>query len=858
MDPVLELLTEFLDVHPGGDGALLEGWIGARPELAGAPERAARLRSALAEWRDAGDLLGLGGLGPVSEEEPPRPVGPRHVPGSRIGHFELRRFIASGSMGQVWEAEDLHLRRRVALKLVLPTRINPRSLELFAREARAGGRLSHPNLVATLAYGSDGELAWIAQELVPGSRTLRDGLERLRAEEGVPRGHDRRVARLVARLARGLHAAHEAGVIHRDIKPANVLLTDEDEPKLTDFGLARVQDDSFHSASHELVGTWAYMSPEQLDARGAAVDRRADVFALGILLYELLAMRRPFEGDTTAQVADRILHHEPPPLRSIRSQVPEELAVIAGKALQKVRAARYATALELAEDLERFLAGEPIRARPPGPAARARRWLRRNPATSAAASVLVVALAVVSWLSVHLAEQSRLARNEREAVLRLAAQQDLEDLVREQAELWPAVPARLPELRRWEARARELLAELPEHRATLAALDAGERVAEGASRTRWWRERLTRLIAELEALELELLDPAAITTEHGWSVTRRISCAEELEERFTPGSPLRLAWERDLPGILADHPGLPLGPRPDLLPVGRDPRSGLWEFAHLPSGEAARRGADGELEIGPETGLVLVLIPAGRDHLGSQAEDPEAPNHDPVRVPYDPRLREVELPAFLLSKYELTQAQWRRATGAEPSTAGYGVEAAFLPDHPVELVTWPECAEVSRRFGLALPTEEEWEYAARAGTDTPYWTGRDLAGLARAANVADLSQDKTSSIPWIEHDPIDDGFANPAPVGTFAPNPFGLHEILGNVWEWCENAYNGKTLPLGAAELAALEPGTPVLHGYRGGSFNDRALHARASAGLRDVEGYKTYAIGLRPALRLETVPHTR
>jgi serine/threonine protein kinase len=233
------------------DGALgFETWCARQPDVAASPELAAHIAKLHAAWRVlAGELEAQGERDRLGSFFRPRERhGARSEraessdaalrPGQHIGPFVLQSFIAQGGMGQVWVALDEKLRRNIALKLVLPGRVDLRSVELFAREARAGGRLAHPNIVTTLAHGSDGGLAWIAQELVEGSWTLKDFLDELRAADAVPKDYYPKVADLVAQLADALGAAHEAGVIHRDVKPQNVLIAPDDRPKLTDFGLA--------------------------------------------------------------------------------------------------------------------------------------------------------------------------------------------------------------------------------------------------------------------------------------------------------------------------------------------------------------------------------------------------------------------------------------------------------------------------------------------------------------------------------------------------------------------------------------------------------------------------------------------
>ena len=342
-------------------------------------------------------------------------------PGVQLGRYELVEVIAQGGMGQVWLARDPGLERDVALKVVLPERVNARALEFFTREARAGGKLSHPYVVATYAFGTDQGVSWIAQELAPGGRNVRDLLEEARRSDHEPRDYYRRVAKLVAEIAEGLQAIHDAGVIHRDLKPANVLLTADGSPKITDFGLARVESEAALSVTGDFAGTWAYMSPEQVMAKRMGLDHRTDVFSLGVLMYELLTQRRPFDGDTTAQLAQQIVYEDPPPVSLVRSQCPKDLAVVCQHAMQKRRQDRFGSAAALAEDLRRYIAGEPIHTRPPGVFRRARHWVRRNPAKSTGLAVSAAAMTIVSWLAL---ENAQLAENERnQAIAARASEQ---------------------------------------------------------------------------------------------------------------------------------------------------------------------------------------------------------------------------------------------------------------------------------------------------------------------------------------------------------------------------------------------------------------------------------------------------
>ncbi|MFM7281304.1 MAG: protein kinase domain-containing protein, partial [Planctomycetia bacterium] len=434
-------------------------------------------------------------------------------PGETIGDFKLVRFIGHGGMGQVWEATQLSMRRPVALKFILPGHADSHTLSLFEREARAGGKASHPNLVRTLARGQSEGLEWIAQELVAGSHSLRDAIEDFRREAQLPKEYYQSVAELVRGIALGMEAAHAAGVIHRDLKPQNILIDSDDQPKVVDFGLARVTGDSVLSNTGDFAGTYQYMSPEQVTAKRMGLDHRTDIFSLGVVMYELLTLSRPFDGDTTQKIAEAIVTIVPPDPSTLRAQCPRDLAVICAKAMQKRPGARYGSMKELAADIERHLKNEPILAKPATQLEKARKWVLRHPAASVGIGVGGTALVVISGLLVQqlrtasalkksnvdlAAQTSRAENNEREAqhnaetaqrnaetaqrnaneakanmelaernandatqkandVLSLSAQKDYEDLVAAAEKLWQASTEVVPRYEEWLAKARELI-----------------------------------------------------------------------------------------------------------------------------------------------------------------------------------------------------------------------------------------------------------------------------------------------------------------------------------------------------------------------------------------------------------------
>jgi serine/threonine protein kinase len=302
----------------------------------------------------------------------------------RLGKFELLEELGLGSFGQVFRARDTELGRTVAIKLLRAGGLASREdIDRFMGEARSAAQLQHPGLVALHETGQTEEgMFYLVEEFIQG--------ETLAARLKSARFGFRQAAELIAAIAEALHYAHRRGVIHRDVKPSNIQLDSEGRPHLMDFGLAkRETDDSPMTMDGQVLGTPAYTSPEQARGESNAVDGRTDVYSLGVILYELVTGERPFRGNRQMLVL-QVLHDEPRPPRQLNDKVPRDLETICLKAMSKAPARRYATAQDLADDLRRFLRGEPIRARPVGRAERLWRWCRRNPV--AAGLLLAVSL----------------------------------------------------------------------------------------------------------------------------------------------------------------------------------------------------------------------------------------------------------------------------------------------------------------------------------------------------------------------------------------------------------------------------------------------------------------------------------
>jgi len=453
---VAALFHRFLEQLEAEPGLEFETW------LSEYSPQADDLRVMWEDWKRAEALLG--GV-------TPRPGARSHPrPGQVIGEFELVRELGRGGQGSVWEAEQPSLGRRVALKLLNPDRVSARDQALFEREARAGARLAHEGLVAVYGSGQEEGVLWIAQELVPGGRTLRDWLDEVHREAVVPTDGYRRIAELVRRVALALAAAHQEGVVHRDIKPQNILLTERGQPKVGDFGLAKVDDTSALSRTGQIVGTYLYMSPEQVSGDRRTIGNGTDVFALGVVLYELLTLTRPFEGDTAHQICHRILFSTPPEPRTLRSQVPRDLSVICSKAMEKAPGKRYPDMTAMADDLLRFLERRPILARPPSRLERGLKWARRNPAKSATSAVIVIAVVVMSILGLRIARQN-VDLLEAQGILEdNSKEQELIDLLAEERGLWPVRPALEEDLVAWIDRAESLVASLPVLRSSLETI----------------------------------------------------------------------------------------------------------------------------------------------------------------------------------------------------------------------------------------------------------------------------------------------------------------------------------------------------------------------------------------------------
>jgi serine/threonine protein kinase/formylglycine-generating enzyme required for sulfatase activity len=881
---------------------------------------------------------------------------------SAPARYQIVREIGRGGMGSVVEAHDSLLGRTVAMKMpragaadgLLGLVLRERARCRLVGEAQILAQLHHPGMVPVHDVGTDGEgRPFFTMLLVEGQ-----GFGAV--IEAVHRG-DRawpltRAVDALQRVCTAIAFAHAHGVVHRDLKPENLMLGEEGQVYVLDWGLAFERAsgadlagtlgaaDGSAAAAHdgrgapvaaagEIVGTPAYMAPEQAAGTAPGDDPRVDVYGVGAILYHLLCGARPYaelgEAEPLALIA-AVRRAPPRPLAAAARRMPEALIAIAAKAMARDPAHRYATMQALAVELRAFLDVRPVAAHRSGAWPELRLWLARNRGAAATFAVAMM-VAVAALLTIARTqdaaaatvrqagerqraatstaeEEARIANARAADVLLPADRKHLDDLLIRHRQLGVADRDNAAVIAAWIGAAELLLQRRPLHVAALdtlrsRALDAagaraeadrratqraalavaqrtrnaafeelqrapGDRVAQAAAvvaaehvesqraavgtapvwrfdspQEQWQHDALAHLVESLDVLV------PVVARER-----ERLSFASGVCDRSLTGPVARAAWIAAIaeiadPRACPAYGGLRVEPQLGLLPIGRDPRSGLYEFAHLETGEpAVRDPATGALRLSEATGIVLVLLPGGATSVGSQSDDPTGAYHDPL-LPQGQRLRRIRLQPSFLAKYEMTQAQWLRVTGSNPSYLAPARNHEFAQPitllHPVGMLSFDDAEQVLHRLALRMPSVDEWEYGARAGTTTMYWTGDRPETLAGAANVADVSAKRGAAVSADAYAPavrawtaFDDGFANTSPIGSLAPNAFGLHDVHGNITEW-------------ARSDAADSPGRLC-----GGGALYPPGHARSAFQFVQPADYRWTTFGVRPARSVDGGVH--
>ncbi len=797
----------------------------------------------------------------------------KHVPG-----YELRRLISRGGMGTVFAAWDPTLQRHVAIKIIAGKQIDGRVYRQFIRESSAAAKLNSDHVVTIHAVGDQADFPFLVMELIEGP-----SLKQWISEKGaIPA---REAAEVICQAAVGLSHAHEAQLIHRDVKPANILLvpTPRNEfawrAKLIDFGLARSLDrDQWESSDQLIAGTPAYMSPEQL-THPDQVDQRADIYGLGATLYQLLTGIPPFQG-ATVELLRRIQFEEPVAPRRLNRDIPIDLNSICLKAMCKEPSGRYATALELAEDLRRFLAGESTKARPVSGLRWMVRWVRRYPRTAAINAALVIAVFV-------LIAGGLITANVLSVKNRQLAEQEMAQWTAAVKRIADANPGALPlAIESVDLSQTEIISQLQEildnivydrqakvnAAIALAHSDqpAIEPVLEAtyqSFRSPWqcqnliaalqrisglndahWQEVIARMEAAdmgsqdlqdavarvaivaaavghpkymSQLCKLDASDPQRRTTVIHLLPEFHPSCFQvsEFLRRETDSNILyaygcglalmkpleysvleRMEIQRSLQALIAatEDAGV-LAAAASAIRVwgGR---------AVMP--EAADYGR--AFWAGPDD-LWLVRIESGRQRLGRLNPDVMYEGYPPHDVtltrPFYLADREINWRQFKLFLQDATVSDDDKPVNWRESFANRLATAEF-DELPATEVSWIDavlfCNWLSQRCqlrpvyrrlstkwkwssrndpneirevngfewdreadGFRLPTEAEWEFACRAGSETDYHFGNDESLISSYVNVSNFRRK-----------PL-------VPGRSLLPNRFGIHEMHGNVWEWC-------------------------------------------------------------------------
>jgi formylglycine-generating enzyme required for sulfatase activity/serine/threonine protein kinase len=873
------------------------------------------------------ELLPRGAAAPASSD-PVREVIERLASRNAAStRYQMRGEVARGGMGailRIWD-EDLH--RDLAMKVILgydgapvsatKAGADARLIARFLDEAQVTGQLDHPGIVPVHELGLDPQgRIYFTMRLVAGRNLEKIFALVAKGEEGWTRT---RAVGAILKICEALAYAHDKGVIHRDLKPANVMVGQFGEVYVMDWGVARVlgrdepvspgpRDASAPRRTHsmhitqrgpsgtavaqptmegDIVGTPTYMSPEQARGDLQAIGPASDIYAVGAILYCLLAGHAPHSPPGAARDAIEIWRRAKlgvvEPLHERAPDAPAELVAICEKAMARDPGERYASMLGLAEDLRAYLEGRVVRAYETGAVAEFRKWVARNKALAATASsavlIIVMGSAIAALVLARKNEQlttsehaarisetkaqqnAAIAEERATKILRLSDVKRLSELAKAAELLWPARPDMVERFEGWLADAQRLATRLPDHRRALDEIRAraapGTKWMFASPEDRWQHDVQQELVEQLTKFSSP--NDGLIA-----DVARRLEFARTVAERTVSGESVRARWAEAIASISDRnvcplYQGLKITPQLGLVPIGRDAHSGLWEFAHLQTGAAPLRDAQsGELALEEDCGIVFVLVPGGTFSMGAQARDSARPNFDPQARDNEGPVNEVTLDPFFISKYEMTQGQWLRFTGNNPSLYRPGLASNVdgTPHtllNPVEQVSWEDCEQVLARLDLVLPTEAQWEYAARAGTTTPWSTGAKRDSLEGAANLADQAAQRAgANWPGIADWPeLDDGFSADAPVDALRPNPFGLHNVHGNVWEWCRDLYAPNyedALEGGEGERTSGDDRWRV---NRGGGFLQSAAYARSAYRSNSAPNFSINHLGVRPARRL-------
>ena len=721
-----------------------------------------------------------------------------------LGRFQVAGMLGQGGFGTVYRAHDPKLRRNVAIKIPRDDSLDPKEVERFLQEARAAAAVSHPNICPIYEINEVEGRPYIVMAYVEGKPLS----ELLKSK---PKMSPRQAAAIVAKIATAMAKAHEKGIVHRDLKPANVMIETSGRPVVMDFGLARQPraEDAEQTKTGVVKGTPAYMSPEQARGEVSAFGPGMDIYSLGVVLYELLAGRRPFGGSVN-EIIGKIQFVEPEPPSTHRNKLDPALESICMRALSKRIEDRYRSMREFADALKQYL----------------------RQSKQAAADRSTSETSEDGNVTKHLAAMVKAAMGESVAVH--SVQRANRNV------LWIS----LASITAIGLVALAAIFMLGRPRTTLVVLNIDVDVND---------ESLEFVLDGEQIAGKSLQAPVALTVGDHKLIVKRNG---EIIRRYA----FTVSGEETQPLVLKDEtkPVKPEAPPPAIAPFtaeqARQHQEAWAEYLGVP------------VEYENSLGMKFMLIPPGEFTMGSTEEEiakglaGEANSRPMAWIRSEgPQHRVKITKPFYLGAHEITVGQFR----AFVETSGYRTEAETngkggapaaakawqsrkpeytwqtpsfdqTDEHPAVQLTWNDgtafCDWLADREGLryTLPTEAQWEFACRAGTSSQYWVGEDPQQRRGIGNVTDTSfKDRFPGS--ASGSDFDDGHVFTAPVMSYRANPFGLHDMCGNAWEWCSDWWSADFYaPSKSADPVGPPSGEERV--FRGGSFNRCKFRAYSSS----------------------------
>jgi formylglycine-generating enzyme required for sulfatase activity len=732
----------------------------------------------------------------------------------QVAGYSILGILGSGGMGVVYKAQQMALRRVVALKMILHGDfVGEDQRKRFQGEAEAIAALQHPHIVQVHEVGEHNGVPYFSLEYCAGG-SLADQLD------GTP-WEPKRAAALVQTLAGAVQTAHQQGLVHRDLKPGNVLLTADGTPKVTDFGLVKRLDTPGQTQSGAVVGTPSYMAPEQAGSTGRQVGPAADVYALGAVLYELLTGRPPFKAATPMDTVLQVLSEEPVAVRRLQPKVPRDLETICLKCLEKDPKKRYVSSAALAEDLRRFLAGEPVQARPAGRLERAVKWARRRPTAAALLGVTLLALVTLTVLSANLV----VARSDAES-RRTVAELEADKAKEARDFLVSIFELAETDVKGGNMTVREILADaelkIPVRFADQPAL-RGELVAA--------IEKVKRRIGRRTPQGMLLEARGTVQLQSATGVKRAAvpQALVYLDDRLTLSADAQVQLV-----ILSDL-------HKERLEPGREV---TMAFKGCEPADAVMQRDDSIL-------MTFVRLPKGTFYMGWRSDIDHATGiitkGNKITKGKKTEIKED----FEIAVHDVTQGQWQAIMGDNPSyfsrfDAGFGRnEVKTISDEelklfPVESVSWNDVQEFIKKLNekerergylYRLPSEAEWEYACRGGATSE----EECSHLFYFDKPTDdLSSEQANfhgKFPFNNGKP-GEYLGLPSRVGAYPPNKLGLCDMHGNMEQWCSDA----------------EAPGPFHRVYRGSNWNSYGYFCQAAFRSSGPLGVRSMCRGIRLA----------